>query len=91
MSIWVDRNTKLVVQGITGKEGQFHTLNCKNYGTNVVAGVTPGKGGMSVEGIPVFNTVAKAVRKLAPIQRWFLCRLHFARTQYWKISKQACP
>jgi succinyl-CoA synthetase alpha subunit len=63
MSIWVDRNTKLVVQGITGKEGQFHTLACKNYGTNVVAGVTPGKGGMSVEGIPVFNTVAKAVRE----------------------------
>jgi succinyl-CoA synthetase alpha subunit len=63
MSIWVDRNTKLVVQGITGKEGQFHTLACKNYGTNVVAGVTPGKGGQSVEGIPVFNTVAKAVRE----------------------------
>ena len=63
MSIWVDKNTKLVVQGITGREGQFHTLTCKNYGTNVVAGVTPGKGGQSVEGIPVFNTVAKAVRQ----------------------------
>ncbi|MEN6439787.1 MAG: succinate--CoA ligase subunit alpha [Syntrophobacter sp.] len=63
MSIWVDRNTKLVVQGITGREGQFHTLTCKNYGTNVVAGVTPGKGGQSVEGIPVFNTVAKAVKE----------------------------
>ncbi len=63
MSIWVDRNTKLVVQGITGREGQFHTLTCKNYGTNVVAGVTPGKGGQAVEGIPVFNTVAKAVKE----------------------------
>jgi len=63
MSIWVDRNTKLVVQGITGREGQFHTLTCKNYGTNVVAGVTPAKGGQSVEGIPVFNTVAKAVKE----------------------------
>ncbi len=63
MSIWVDKNTKLVVQGITGREGQFHTLTCKNYGTNVVAGVTPGKGGQSVEGIPVFNTVAKAVHE----------------------------
>jgi succinyl-CoA synthetase alpha subunit len=52
-----------MVQGITGKEGQFHTMNCKAYGTNVVAGVTPGKGGQSVEGIPVFNTVAKAVRE----------------------------
>ena len=63
MSIWVDRNTRLLVQGITGREGQFHTLTCKNYGTNVVAGVTPGKGGQSVEGIPVFNTVAKAVKE----------------------------
>jgi len=63
MSIWVDKNTRLMVQGITGKEGQFHTMNCKAYGTNVVAGVTPGKGGQSVEGIPVFNTVAKAVRE----------------------------
>ncbi|MBP8646635.1 MAG: succinate--CoA ligase subunit alpha [Syntrophobacteraceae bacterium] len=63
MSIWVDKNTRLMVQGITGREGQFHTLACKNYGTNVVAGVTPGKGGQSVEGIPVFNTVAKAVRE----------------------------
>jgi len=63
MSIWVDKNTKLVVQGITGKEGQFHTLTCKAYGTNVVAGVTPGKGGQNVEGIPVYNTVAKAVKE----------------------------
>jgi succinyl-CoA synthetase alpha subunit len=63
MSIWVDNNTRLLVQGITGKEGQFHTLTCKAYGTNVVAGVTPGKGGQNVEGIPVFNTVAKAVKE----------------------------
>lgn len=63
MSIWVDRDTKLVVQGITGREGQFHTLQSKAYGTNVVAGVTPGKGGQVVEGIPVFNTVEQAVKK----------------------------
>ncbi|MCL5405777.1 MAG: succinate--CoA ligase subunit alpha [Deltaproteobacteria bacterium] len=63
MSIWVDRNTRLLVQGITGREGRFHTVNCKNYGTNVVAGVTPGKGGQDVEGIPVFDTVAGAVRE----------------------------
>lgn len=63
MSIWVDKNTRLMVQGITGREGQFHTLACKAYGTNVVAGVTPGKGGQNVEGIPVFNTVAKAIRE----------------------------
>ncbi|NLI81605.1 MAG: succinate--CoA ligase subunit alpha [Deltaproteobacteria bacterium] len=63
MSIWVDKNTRLLVQGITGREGQFHTLACKAYGTNVVAGVTPGKGGQNVDGIPVFNTVAKAVKE----------------------------
>jgi len=63
MSIWVDRNTRLLVQGITGRDGQFHTLQCKAYGTNVVAGVTPGKGGQEVESIPVFNTVARAVQE----------------------------
>ncbi len=63
MSIWVDQNTRLLVQGITGREGQFHALQCLSYGTKVVAGVTPGKGGQSVEGIPVFNTVENAVRE----------------------------
>jgi len=63
MSIWVDQNTRLLVQGITGREGQFHTLQCRDYGTKVVAGVTPGKGGQNVEGIPVFNTVDDAVRQ----------------------------
>jgi len=62
MSILVDQNTRLVVQGITGSEGSFHTAQCREYGTNVVAGVTPGKGGQSVESIPVFNTVADAVK-----------------------------
>jgi succinyl-CoA synthetase alpha subunit len=61
MAIIVDRETRLVVQGITGREGSFHTLRNKAYGTNVVAGVTPGKGGQDVEGIPVFDTVADAV------------------------------
>lgn len=63
MSILVDRDTRLIVQGITGREGTFHTLQCKAYGTNVVAGVTPGKGGTIHEGIPVFNTVEEARRK----------------------------
>ncbi len=62
MAILVDKNTKVVVQGITGKEGSFHALQCKAYGTQVVAGVTPGKGGQEVEGIPVFNTVEEAVQ-----------------------------
>jgi succinyl-CoA synthetase alpha subunit len=62
MSIWVGNDTRLLVQGITGREGQFHTLQCKEYGTRVVAGVTPGKEGQNVEGIPVFNSVARAVK-----------------------------
>jgi succinyl-CoA synthetase alpha subunit len=61
VSILVDERTTLVVQGITGNEGTFHTLRNRDYGTNVVAGVTPGKGGQDVEGIPVFDTVARAV------------------------------
>ena len=60
MSILVDENTRLLVQGITGKEGQFHTRQCVEYGTKVVAGVTPGKGGQEMDGIPVFNTVEQA-------------------------------
>ena len=63
MSVLVDRNTRLIVQGITGKEGTFHTKQMVEYGTNVVGGVTPGKGGTTHEGIPVFNTVADAVRE----------------------------
>ena len=60
MAVLVDEGTRLVVQGITGKEGAFHALRNRSYGTNVVAGVTPGKGGESVGGIPVFDTVAEA-------------------------------
>jgi succinyl-CoA synthetase alpha subunit len=61
MSIFVDRNTKLLVQGITGGEGSFHTQRCIEYGTSVVAGVTPGKGGSQHLRVPVFNTVEKAL------------------------------
>jgi succinyl-CoA synthetase alpha subunit len=61
VAIIVDQETKLVVQGLTGSEGSFHGLRNKNYGTQVVAGVTPGKGGQKLEGIPVFDTVAEAV------------------------------
>lgn len=63
MSILVNTATRVVVQGITGKEGSFHATQCKAYGTQVVAGVTPGKAGQEVEGIPVFNTVREAVCK----------------------------
>ena len=61
MSVLVDTNTKLCVSGITGREGTFHALNNRRYGTQVVSGVTPGKEGQDVEGIPVFNTFHKAV------------------------------
>lgn len=63
MAIWVDRNTRLLVQGLTGQQGTFHALGCRDYGTQVVGGVTPGKGGTKHEGIPVFDTVEEAVRK----------------------------
>ena len=63
MAVLVDKNTRLIVQGITGKEGTFHAMACAEYGTKVVGGVTPGKGGTMHEGWPVFNTVAEAVAK----------------------------
>ena len=61
MAIFIDETTRVVVQGLTGREGKFHALRNRDYGTKVVAGVTPGKGGSDVEGIPVFDTVAEAV------------------------------
>ena len=63
MAIIVGNETKLVVQGATGREGSFHTLRNRNYGTDVVAGVTPGKGGQDLDGIPIFDTVSEAVRE----------------------------
>lgn len=62
MSILVDKNTKVIVQGL-GKQGTFHALQCREYGTNIVGGVSPGKGGQTKEGFPLFNTVAEAVAK----------------------------
>jgi succinyl-CoA synthetase alpha subunit len=65
MSILVNRQTRVLTQGITGATGQFHTKACKDYGTQMVAGVTPGKGGTSFEGIPIFDTVSRAVAETA--------------------------
>lgn len=62
MSILINKDTKVLVQGITGATGLFHTQQAVEYGTNIVGGVTPGKGGTEIEGIPVFNTVEEAVR-----------------------------
>ncbi|PQO32153.1 succinate--CoA ligase subunit alpha [Bremerella cremea] len=63
MSILVNKDTKVICQGITGKVGEFHTKGCKEYGTKMVGGVTPGKGGQTVEGLPVFDTVEEAVKE----------------------------
>lgn len=63
MAVLVDKNTRVVVQGITGSQGSLHARACKEYGTNIVAGVTPGKGGQDFEGVPVFNLVSDAVEK----------------------------
>src|SRR3990172_4574074 len=63
MSVLVNKSTRLVVQGITGREGSFHAAACREYGTRVVAGVTPGKGGTTADGVPVFDTVEAAVEK----------------------------
>jgi succinyl-CoA synthetase alpha subunit len=65
MSILVNKNTRLIVQGITGRDGSFHAGKMKSYGTNVVGGVTPGKGGQEIDGIPVFNTMEDAVKATA--------------------------
>src|SRR5476649_2578944 len=62
MSILINKSTRVICQGITGKMGQFHTRGCKEYGTQMVGGVTPGKGGEAVEGVPVFDTVMEAVK-----------------------------
>lgn len=67
MSILVDKDTRVLVQGITGREGGFQTQRCLEYGTQVVAGVTPGRGGETAFGVPVFNTVSQAVRERGPI------------------------
>ena len=63
MSILIDKSTRLLVQGITGRDGHFHAVKMKEYGTNVVGGTSPGKGGSTVDGLPVFNTMYEAVEK----------------------------
>ena len=78
MAVLVDKDTKLCVSGITGREGTFHSLNNRNYGTQVVSGVTPGKGGQDVEGIPVFNTFHDAVAETGANTAMVFVPPHFA-------------
>ena len=74
MSILVNKNSKVLVQGLTGSTGSFHAKQCAEYGTQIVAGVTPGKGGITHEGVPVFNTVAEAATALIGLPRLEPCR-----------------
>jgi succinyl-CoA synthetase alpha subunit len=78
VAVLLDRDTRVVVQGITGKEGQFHSLRNRDYGTQVVAGVTPGKGGQDVSGIPVYDTVAEAVDETSADASLILVPARFA-------------
>ena len=73
MSILVNKQTRVLTQGITGATGQFHTKACKEYGTQMVAGVTPGKGGTAFEGIPIFDSVERAVRETGAERERDLC------------------
>ena len=86
MAILVDENTLVVVQGITGKEGSFHALRIKAYGTRVVAGVTPGKAGQSVDGVPVFDTVAEAVEQTGANASLILVPARFAADAIYEAA-----
>ncbi len=84
MSIFINKDTKVIVQGITGSTGLFHTQQAVEYGTQIVGGVTPGKGGTEIEGIPVFDTVEEAVKKPGQTQLLFMYLQRLQRMQLWK-------
>ena len=86
MSILIDKSTRLIVQGITGRDGLFHAKKMKEYGTNVVGGTSPGKGGTDVDGIPVFNTMYDAVEQIPPS---FSFRHVLRQMLSWKQQTQA--
>ena len=82
MSILVDQNTRLLVQGFTGSQATLHSEQSIEYGTNIVGGVTPGKGGQTHLGAPVFNSVHDAMEAVQPTRQSFLCLLLFVRIQF---------
>jgi succinyl-CoA synthetase alpha subunit len=84
MAILVDKKTRLIVQGLTGREGTFHAKACAAYGTQVVGGVTPGKGGTTHEGWPIFNTVQEAVENTGADTTIIFVPPPFAATPSWK-------
>jgi len=91
MSVLVDKDTKLVVSGITGREGTFHAMNNRRYGTNVVAGVTPGKGGQDVEGVPVFDTFHDAVEQTGANTAMIFVPPRFAADSILEAADAAIP
>ena len=87
MSILIDQNTKVIVQGITGRDGSFHAKQMLEYGTKVVGGVTPGKGGQEVNGIPVFNSVKEAKALLTSAGLTTYTSMRQAVTEAVKVSQ----
>ena len=91
MSVLIDKNTKLLIQGITGSQGMLHTRGCRDYGTNVVAGVTPGKGGQDFEGVPIFNSVQEAVKTTAANASMILVPPAFAADAIMEAADAEIP
>ena len=91
MSVLIGKNTKLLIQGITGSQGMLHTRGCRDYGTNVVAGVTPGKGGKYFEGVPIFNTVQEAVKTTAANASMILVPPAFAADAIMEAADAEIP
>ena len=90
MAIIVDNDTRLVVQGLTGREGSFHGIRNRDYGTNVVAGVTPGKGGQDVQGVPIFDTVAEAVSEAGANTSMVFVPARFATDAIYEAVDAGC-
>lgn len=86
MSILIDKNTKVICQGFTGSQGTFHSEQAIAYGTKMVGGVTPGKGGTQHLGLPVFNTVREAVETTGATPRLSTCLRHSVKIRFWKRS-----
>ncbi len=91
MSVLISNNTKLLVQGITGSQGMLHTRGCRDYGTNVVAGVTPGKGGQDFEGVPIYNTVLEAVKATGANASMILVPPPFAADAIMEAADSGIP
>ena len=91
MSVLIGKNTKLLIQGITGSQGMLHTRGCRDYGTKVVAGVTPGKGGQDFEGVPIFNTVQEAVKTTAANASMILVPPAFAADAIMEAADAEIP